>query len=77
MEKKTSIWENSVIWFGAAVSLAEIFSGTLFAPLGFTKGMEAILLGHGICFVIEKIVQKTCALRRKSFFISDLLLLVL
>jgi len=48
MEKKTSIWENSVIWFGAAVSLAEIFSGTLFAPLGFTKGLEAILLGHAI-----------------------------
>jgi len=48
MEKKTSIWENSVIWFGAAVSLAEIFSGTLFAPLGFTKGLEAILLGHVI-----------------------------
>jgi putative hydroxymethylpyrimidine transporter CytX len=48
MEKKTTIWENSVIWFGAGVSLAEIFSGTLFAPLGFTKGLEAILLGHVI-----------------------------
>jgi len=48
MEKKTTIWENSVIWFGAAVSLAEIFSGTLFAPLGFVQGLEAILLGHVI-----------------------------
>jgi putative hydroxymethylpyrimidine transporter CytX len=48
MDKKTSVWENSLIWFGAAVSLAEIFSGTLFAPLGFTKGLMAILLGHVI-----------------------------
>jgi putative hydroxymethylpyrimidine transporter CytX len=48
MDKKTSVWENSLIWFGAAVSLAEIFSGTLFAPLGFTQGLAAILLGHVI-----------------------------
>lgn len=49
MEKqKTSTLNNSLIWFGAAVSIAEIFTGTLLAPLGFTKGFLAIILGHAI-----------------------------
>ncbi len=47
-EKKTSVFENSLIWFGAGVSLAEILTGTYFAPLGFGKGLLAILLGHVI-----------------------------
>ncbi len=47
MEKKgTSVFENALIWFGAAVSIAEIATGTYFAPLGFSKGLSAILLGH-------------------------------
>ncbi len=47
MEKKrTSVFENGLIWFGAAVSIAEILTGTYFAPLGFSKGLLAILLGH-------------------------------
>ena len=41
--KKTSSFQNSLIWFGAAVSIAEILTGTYFAPLGFTKGLLAIL----------------------------------
>lgn len=45
-EKKTSLFENGLIWFGAGVSLAEILTGTYFAPLGFTKGLLATLLGH-------------------------------
>lgn len=36
------------IWFGAAVSLAEILTGTFFAPLGFGRGVAAIVLGHVI-----------------------------
>ena len=44
--KRTSVFENGLIWFGAAVSIAEILTGTYFAPLGFTKGILAILLGH-------------------------------
>ena len=36
------------IWFGAAVSLAEILTGTFFAPLGFESGLAAILIGHAI-----------------------------
>lgn len=45
-EKRTSVFENSLIWFGAGVSIAEIITGTLFAPLGFAKGLFAIILGH-------------------------------
>ena len=47
-EKKTSVFENGLIWFGAGVSLAEILTGTYFAPLGFGRGLAAILLGHVI-----------------------------
>ena len=46
--KKTSSFQNGLIWFGAAVSIAEILTGTYFAPLGFTKGLLAILVGHVI-----------------------------
>lgn len=42
----TSVFENGMIWFGAAISIAEIITGTYFAPLGFGRGLTAILLGH-------------------------------
>ena len=45
-EKRTSIFENSLIWFGAGVSIAEVLTGTYLAPLGFKKGLLAILIGH-------------------------------
>ena len=47
-EKRTSVFENGLIWFGAAVSVAEIMTGTYFAPLGFAKGLSALLIGHVI-----------------------------
>lgn len=47
-ERRTSVFENGLIWFGAAVSIAEIITGTYFAPLGFTNGLIAILIGHVI-----------------------------
>ncbi|MBP2636113.1 MAG: hydroxymethylpyrimidine transporter CytX [Firmicutes bacterium] len=34
------------LWFGAAVSIAEIVTGGLLAPLGFQNGVAAIVLGH-------------------------------
>lgn len=34
------------LWFGAAVSVAEILAGGLLMPLGFTGGVAAIVLGH-------------------------------
>jgi len=36
----------TLLWAGAAISIAEIYTGGLAAPLGFTKGILAILLGH-------------------------------
>ena len=46
LTKGTSLWENGLIWFGAALSIAEMQTGTYFAPLGLTQGITAILLGH-------------------------------
>ena len=40
MEKRTSLFENGLIWFGAGVSIAEILTGTYFAALGFGRGLE-------------------------------------
>ena len=45
-KKGTSLWANGLIWFGAALSLAEMQTGTYFAPLGLGQGLAAILLGH-------------------------------
>ncbi|WP_311531381.1 putative hydroxymethylpyrimidine transporter CytX [uncultured Anaerococcus sp.] len=50
--KKTSNFENGLIWFGAGVSIAEIITGTYFAPLGFKNGLMAILIGHLIGAVL-------------------------
>lgn len=44
--KKTTISQNALIWFGAGVSIAEILTGTYFAPLGIGKGLLAIIVGH-------------------------------
>ena len=46
-EKRTSIFENGLIWFGAGVSLAEILTGTyILRHFGFGKGVLAIIIGH-------------------------------
>ena len=52
MNKKTSVFSNGLIWFGAGVSIAEILTGTYIASLGFGKGMGAIVLGHFIGAVL-------------------------
>lgn len=36
-EKRTGLFENGLIWFGAGVSIAEILTGTYLAPLGMGK----------------------------------------
>ena len=45
----------ALVWFGAAISIAEILTGGFLAPLGFTKGVITILIGHvlggGILFL--------------------------
>lgn len=48
MEKRTSLFDNGLIWFGAGVSIAEILTGTYFSGLGFQRGLAAILIGHVI-----------------------------
>ena len=52
MNNTTNVFSNALIWFGAAVSIAEILTGTYFAPLGFSKGTAAILIGHLIGCVL-------------------------
>jgi putative hydroxymethylpyrimidine transporter CytX len=53
---KLSLWINVLVemkksamvllWIGAAISVSEIFTGGLLAPLGFVKGLFVILAGH-------------------------------
>ena len=35
-----------LLWAGAAISISEIYTGGLIAPLGFQKGLLAIIVGH-------------------------------
>jgi putative hydroxymethylpyrimidine transporter CytX len=45
-DEKMGFWTYVFLWFGAAVSIAEILTGGLIAPLGFKTGVIIILLGH-------------------------------
>ncbi|WP_461246153.1 SLC5/6 family protein, partial [Treponema sp. R6D11] len=35
-----------LLWVGAAISISEIFTGGLLAPLGFVQGLIVIIIGH-------------------------------
>jgi putative hydroxymethylpyrimidine transporter CytX len=35
-----------LLWVGAAISVSEIFTGGLLAPLGFVQGLVVIIVGH-------------------------------
>lgn len=51
--KKVTNYSQALLWLGAAISLAEILTGALIAPLGFGRGFFAILTGHIIgCAII-------------------------
>ena len=65
-EKRTSLFENGLIWFGAAISIAEIMTGTYFAPLGFVKGLNAIFLGHIIGCIMLFLVGVIGGINRKN-----------
>lgn len=52
MEKKTSIYENGLIWFGAGVSIAEILTGTYYASMDFKSAILAIIIGHIAGFIL-------------------------
>ena len=66
IKKGTGVFSNSLIWFGAAVSIAEILTGTYFAPLGFAKGTLAILIGHLIGCTLLFFAGYIGALSKKS-----------
>ena len=63
---RTSVLENGLIWFGAGVSLAEILTGTYFAPLGAAKGIAAIVTGHIIGCVLLYLAGLIGGLERRS-----------
>lgn len=65
-ERRTSVFENGLIWFGAAVSIAEILTGTYLAPLGFTRGLLAVLIGHIIGCTMLFLAGLICGKVRKS-----------
>lgn len=50
--EKVSIFSQVLLWFGAAVSIAEIITGALIAPLGLSRGILAIIVGHIIGAII-------------------------
>lgn len=45
-KQRVSSASQFFLWFGASISLAEIMTGALIAPLGFEEGMKAIIIGH-------------------------------
>jgi len=45
-ERNLGGWDFFLLWAGAAISLAEIWAGSLVVPLGLGLGLGAILLGH-------------------------------
>jgi putative hydroxymethylpyrimidine transporter CytX len=47
-EYKVSSFSQALLWFGAAVAITEIAAGALLAPIGFQKGLLAVLIGHAI-----------------------------
>lgn len=46
MNKRLGFWTICFLWFGAAISIAEMLTGGLIAPLGIKKGIIIILIGH-------------------------------
>jgi putative hydroxymethylpyrimidine transporter CytX len=43
---KDNIFSTTLIMFGSAISIAEILTGTFLAPLGFSRALCAIIIGH-------------------------------
>lgn len=54
--RKTGGFSFFTLWFGASVSLAEIMTGSLIAPLGLKQGLFVIFTGHLIGALILALV---------------------
>ena len=65
-ERGTGIFENGLIWFGAAVSIAEIVTGSYLAPLGLGRGLAAIIIGHVIGCILLFLAGLIGGVERKS-----------
>ena len=73
MEEKTTLsgFELFALWFGAAISMAEIFTGGLLAPLGFSDGVPKrsrtpnLLVRSQTLYPIELWVHKIKKWRRR------------
>lgn len=68
--RRVSSFSLFILWFGAAVSIAEIYTGALLAPLGFSKGVQAILLGHVIGVIILGLTGIIGSQKRVSALVS-------
>lgn len=56
----------ALLWFGAAVSIAEILTGAALAPIGFMPGVAAIIIGHLIGALIFYLVGRIGASSKLS-----------
>ncbi len=54
--RRTGGFTLFALWFGAAISLAEIMTGSLLAPLGLKQGIIAVLAGHLVGTLIFALV---------------------
>ncbi len=63
---KLSFFSGSMLWFGAAISIAEMSTGALLAPLGFWTGITAIFIGHAIGCILFYLTGLIGANSRKS-----------
>ena len=64
--KQNTLLGGSLLWLGAAISIAEILTGALIAPLGFGTGLIAILAGHLIGGILLYFVGLMGAKSRKG-----------
>jgi len=45
-KRKVGTFSQILLWFGAAVSIAEIMTGAMLVPLGLANGLLSIAIGH-------------------------------
>ncbi|MDF7638027.1 putative hydroxymethylpyrimidine transporter CytX [Lactobacillus sp. ESL0791] len=65
--KNTKLSSLFLLWFGTAISIAEIVTGTLMAPLGWGKGITAVIIGHVIgCFLFLLPAAYLSAIQKKT-----------
>lgn len=63
MKRKIS---GALLWFGAAISIAEIMTGAMIAPIGLWKGIIIIVIGHLIGCILFYYVGLIGAKTKKS-----------